>query len=410
MDYSQEEVLQYIDEYGVKFVRLAFCDVFGKQKNIAILASEMERAFKHGIAIDGSSIAGFSGIEESDLFLFPHAETITELPWRPDTGRVVRMFCDVRTPDGEPFAHDTRYLLQQAVEAALEAGVAFRFGPEMEFYLFKDDEAGNATDQPYDTAGYMDIAPDDKGENVRREICLMLERMGIQPESSHHEMGPGQNEIDFRYADALTAADNAVTFVSVVKTVAAMNGLTAVFAPKPLPGQPGNGMHVNFSVRALDESDGRGQAQLTEQAAAGILERVSDITLFLNPIEQSYARLGEDKAPSVVSWSPQNRSQLIRIPAAQGEYERAELRSPDAHANPYLAFALLIYAGLEGIAEGAVLPEPVNEDMYSAPAAVLKDLERLPLSLEEAVTAARGSDFVAQHLPESLLSAYCERD
>ena len=410
MKYSEDEVLQYVIEDDVKFIRLAFCDIFGKRKNIAILADELPRAFRYGIAIDGSSIAGFGGVEKSDLLLFPHAETIMELPWRPDTGKVVRMFCDVRTPEGEPFVHDTRQLLMQAVEAAADAGVEFMFGPEMEFYLFKTDSEGNATKIPYDRAGYMDIAPLDKGENVRREICLMLERMGIQPESSHHEMGPGQNEIDFRYADALTAADNAITFTSVVRTIASMNGLVADFSPKPLEGEPGNGAHVNFSVRSRGTGDDAAKTRtLTAAAAAGIMNRIRDITLFLNPTEGSYARLGEDKAPSRVSWSAQNRSQLIRIPAAAGPYERAELRSPDASSNPYVVFACLIHAGLEGIARGMELPAPADFDMFSASPEVLAGYERLPRSLEEAQACAAESAFVAQVLPESLTRAYCSR-
>ena len=410
MKYSEDEVMQFVIEDDVKFIRLAFCDIFGKRKNIAILASELPRAFQYGIAIDGSSISGFAGVEKSDLLLFPHAETITELPWRPDTGKVVRMFCDVRTPEGEPFVHDTRQLLSRAVADAAAAGVEFMFGPEMEFYLFKTDAEGNATKTPYDRAGYMDIAPLDKGENVRREICLTLERMGISPESSHHEMGPGQNEIDFRYADALTAADNAVTFTSVVRTVAAINGLVADFSPKPLPGEAGNGAHVNFSVRALGAGEDAARTRsLTAAAAAGIMRRIRDITLFLNPTPQSYERLGEDKAPTYVSWSAQNRSQLIRIPAAAGPYERAELRSPDGTANPYVAFACLIYAGLEGIACGLELPAPADFDMYSASEDVLAAYERLPRTLEEAASAARASTFVADCLPASLVAAYCNR-
>ena len=414
MKYSEDEVLQYVEEDDVKFVRLAFCDIFGTQKNVAILADELPRAFAYGIAIDGSSIAGFGGVERSDLLLFPHADTITELPWRPDTGKVVRMFCDVRTPDGKPFQNDTRQLLMGAIEAAKAAGVEFMFGPEMEFYLFKTDDLGRPTREPYDTAGYMDIAPEDKGENVRREICLTLERMGIHPESSHHEMGPGQNEIDFRYADALTAADNAVTFISVVRTVAAANGLAADFSPKPLADAPGNGAHVNFSVHRTGGSESARAADadrmaLTRAAAAGIMRRIREITLFLNPTENSYARLGGDKAPAYVSWSPENRSQLIRIPAAVGPYRRAELRSADASANPYLAFACLIYAGLEGIAEELMLPEPANFDMFSAPDEVLGTYERLPETLAEAKTKAALSEFVAAHLPESLVGAYCGR-
>ncbi|MBQ6453540.1 MAG: glutamine synthetase [Coriobacteriales bacterium] len=410
MDYSQEEVLQYVVEDDVKFVRLAFCDVFGKQKNMAILADELQRAFEHGIAIDGSSIAGFKGVEDSDLFLFPHAQTICELPWRPDTGKVVRMFCDVRTPEGGVFVHDTRQLLMQAVEAARAAGVTFRFGPEMEFYLFKVDELGKGTRTPYDQAGYMDIAPDDKGENVRREICLMLERMGIQPESSHHEMGPGQNEIDFRYADALTAADNAITFDTVVKTVAAMNGLVADFGPKPLEDAPGNGMHVNFSVRSLEkDASAVGNLELTMQAAAGIMTHISEITLFLNPTQESYLRLGKDKAPAYVSWSPKNRSQLIRIPAAHEEFQRAELRSPDGMCNPYLAFALLIYAGLEGITAKAQLPQPAAFDLFNASADELAGLRQLPSDLEQAKELACSSEFVKAHVPQGILDAYCAR-
>ena len=419
MKYSEEEVLQFIEEDDVKFVRLEFCDVFGRRKNVAILADELPRAFAYGIAIDGSSIAGFGGVEKSDLLLFPHAETIAELPWRPDTGKVVRMFCDVRTPDGEPFENDTRRLLADAVQAAKAAGVEFSFGPEMEFYLFKTDDMGRPTREPYDDAGYMDIAPDDKGENVRREICLTLERMGIHPESSHHEMGPGQNEIDFRYADALTAADNAITFMGVVRTVAAANGLVADFSPKPLPKAPGNGAHVNFSVHKLGERTaaeaeaGIGtdadRMALTRAAAAGIMRRIREITLFLNPTENSYARLGEDKAPAYVSWSPQNRSQLIRIPAAVEPYRRAELRSTDASSNPYLVFTLLIYAGLEGIADELMLPEPANFDMFSAPEEILGTYERLPETLTEAKAKARTSEFVTAKLPANLIAAYLAR-
>lgn len=406
MKYSEEEVLQYVEEDDVKFVRLAFVDVFGVQKNVAIMASELARAFRYGIAIDGSSIAGFSGVEQSDLLLFPHAETITELPWRPDTGKVVRMFCDVRTPDGEIFAHDTRHLLAEAVAKAAEAGVEFMFGPEMEFYLFKTDETGAATRIPYDTAGYMDIAPADKGENVRREICLMLERMGISPESSHHEMGPGQNEIDFRYADALTAADNAVTFKAAVRTVAAANGLAADFSPKPVSGAPGSGMHINISARPVGGGSAERQFTLTRQAAAGILARIEDITLFLNPTEDSYARLGADKAPAYVSWSAENRSQLIRIPAARDEYRRAELRSADAGANPYVAFALLIEAGLQGIRANAELPESANFDMYTAAPEVRAAYTRLPETLDAAKKTALNSAFVANALPAGIIAAY----
>ena len=248
MKFTQDEVMQYVEETDVKFIRLAFCDVYGRQKNVAIMPPELKRAFSEGIAIDASSIAGFGGEERSDLLLRPDPATLTALPWRPQSGRVVHMFCDIFHPDGTPFESDTRRILKEAVAEAEAKGVHFSVGSEIEFYLFKLDENGEPTKEPYDHAGYMDIAPADRGENVRREICLTLEQMGIQPESSHHEGGPGQNEIDFRYADPLTAADNAVTFQAVVRTIAAQNGLWADFSPRPLPDQPGSGMHINLSA------------------------------------------------------------------------------------------------------------------------------------------------------------------
>ena len=249
MKYSKEEVMQYVAEEDVKFIRLAFCDVFGKQKNISIMPDELPRAFEDGIAFDASAIAGFGDETHSDLFLHPEPETLTWLPWRPEHGKVVRMFCSIHYPDGRPFECDTRSLLKKAVSDAAAAGLMFYFGAEQEFYLFNLDEMNMPTKTPYDNAGYMDIAPEDKGENVRREICLTLEQMGIRPESSHHEEGPGQNEIDFRYTEALAAADNVMTFQTVVKTVARRNGLYADFSPKPLENGPGNGFHINCSVK-----------------------------------------------------------------------------------------------------------------------------------------------------------------
>ena len=237
MNYSAEEIMQYIEEEDIKFIRLAFCDVYGRQKNVSVMPGEIRRAFDTGIAIDASAVDGFGGDVRSDLFLRPDPSTLTRLPWRPEHGGVVRMFCDIIRPDGTPYECDTRALLRRAVSAAIECGITFRFGAEMEFYLFRLDENGDATKIPYDRAGYMDIAPADRGENVRREICLTLEQMGIYPEASHHEEGPGQNEIDFRHSDPLSAADDSVTFRSVVETIAARNGLAADFSPKPLDGQ-----------------------------------------------------------------------------------------------------------------------------------------------------------------------------
>ena len=397
MLYTEEDVFSYIEQEDVKFIRLAFCDVAGRQKNISIMPQELKRAFSQGISFDASAVAGFGDVVESDLLLFPIPSTLSSMPWRPSRGKVVRMFCQIRHPDGRPFAMDCRQMLSNAVRAARKEGLHVRFGAEFEFYLFKTDADGNPTGEPFDHAGYMDVAPEDRGENVRREICLTLESMGICPESSHHEEGPGQNEIDFRYSDALTAADNAMHFVSVVKAVAISNGLYADFSPKPIAGESGSGMHINVSVR----SDGG--ADVMPAFMAGILDHVREMTAFLNPREDSYRRLGEKKAPRYVSWSHQNRSQLIRIPAAQGEYRRMELRSPDPTANPYLAFTLLIYAGMDGIRRKLTPPEPVNLNLYTAGESVTAGLAQLPSSLEEARALAAGSPFIRSILPEEML-------
>lgn len=395
--------MQFVEQEEVKFIRLAFCDVYGKQHNVAIMPSELKRAFVFGIAIDASAIDGFGGEVRSDLLLHPDASTLIQLPWRPEQGKVVRMFCDISYPDGRVFERDTRSILKKAVADAAEKGYSFAFGAEMEFYLFKVDEHGEPTKIPYDHAGYMDIAPDDKGENIRREICLMLEQMGINPESSHHESGPGQNEIDFRYSDPLTAADNAITFNAIVRTVAAQNGLCASFSPKPLTDRDGNGMHINISAR------GTGKPDPLPCVIAGILEKITELTLFLNPSEESYRRLGHDKAPRYVTWSAENRSQLIRIPAAVGEYRRAELRSADPTANPYIAYTLLIYAGLYGIENDLFLPPASDFNIYTASAEALMSLKKLPGSMYEAAAITNASAFVKDHLPETVIAAYSHR-
>lgn len=403
MKYTPEEVMQFVQEEEIKFIRLAFCDVYGKQHNVAIMPGELKRAFEFGIAIDASAIGGFGGEVRSDLLLHPDASTLIQLPWRPEQGKVVRMFCDISYPDGRAFECDTRGILKQAVAVAAEAGYAFTFGAEMEFYLFKVDENGEPTKVPYDHAGYMDIAPDDKGENIRREICLMLEQMGICPESSHHESGPGQNEIDFRYSDPLTAADNAITFNAIVRTVAAQNGLWASFSPKPLPEWDGNGMHINIAAKG-DE-----KMALLPCVIAGILEKINEMTLFLNPCEESYRRLGHDKAPRYVTWSAENRSQLIRIPAAVGEHQRAELRSADPTANPYIAYALLIYASLYGIQHNLTLPPATDVNLYNASSEALSSLKKLPVSLYEAAAVTMSGSFAQAYLPEAVIRAYSHR-
>lgn len=400
MKYTPQEVMQYIQEEDVKFIRLAFCDIQGRPKNISIMPHELERAFKYGIAIDASAISGFGDEVHSDLFLHPDSATISVLPWRPEHGRVVRMFCTITDQDGNLFAHDTRSILKQAVADAAAAGYTFSFGSELEFYLFKLDEQGEPTHVPYDHATYMDVAPEDKCENVRREICLTLERMGIRPESSHHEQGPGQNEIDFRYSDALSAADNAITFRTVVKTIAASNGLHADFSPKPMADQPGSGFHINMSVKG-------GCEEQLQHMMGGILRYAADMTRFLNPTVQSYHRLGLCKAPKYISWSNNNRSMLIRVPAASGEYRRMELRSPDCTANPYIAFALLIWAGLDGLQNKTPLPEKADVNLYTADPRAVSHMETLPLSLDAATQKARSSAFIRAHLPESLIDCFC---
>lgn len=403
MKYSKREVIQYVHEEEVKFIRLSFCDVFGRQKNITIMAEELPRAFEYGIAIDASAIAGFGDETHSDLLLKPDADTLMMLPWRPEYGRVVRMFCSIYYPDGREFECDTRRLLKKAIKEAEDAGFSFAFGAEQEFYLFQLDENGEPTMEPQDQACYMDCDPDDKGENIRREICLTLEQMGIRPESSHHEEGPGQNEIDFRYSEPLNAADNALTFQTIVKIVSKRNGLYADFSPKPLADKPGNGFHINMSVKSEDGSDN------LYYMIAGVLDKVLDMTVFLNPTENSYARFGSNKAPGYISWSTENRSQLVRIPAALGEYRRAELRSPDPSANPYIAFALLIYAGLDGIRNKTELPEPANLNLYKAAPKTLARFDRLPQDIHAARVLAAESNFIRTYIPKAILDIYCNQ-
>ena len=317
--YTYDEVMTYVKEEDVKFIRLAFCDINGKQKNISIMPDELHRAFTEGIAFDASAVNGFNAEVRSDLFLHPDPSTISILPWRPSTGRVIRMFCDIKYPDGSFFEKDGRFILKKAVRTANDMGISCLFSSKFEFYLFKFDENGEPTKIPFDNAGYMDIAPEDKGENVRREICLSLLDMGIYPECSHHKEGPGQNEIDYRHSAALTAAEKATTFRMVVKTIAMRNGLYADFSPKPLEGKSGNGMHISISVNSTQGVD------YTDGFIAGIMEHISEITAFLNPCENSYLRLGEKKAPKYISWSHENHSQLIRVPVSNSPSRRIEV-------------------------------------------------------------------------------------
>lgn len=397
--YNYEDVKAFVEEEDIMFIRLAFCDLYGRQKNISIMAHELERAFCEGISFDASAIDGFADASRSDLFLIPDAATLTVLPWRPQSGRVARMFCDIRYPDGTPYEKDTRHFLKQAIKEAGREGVVCDIGVEFEFYLFNTDENGRSTNVPFDQAGYLDIAPEDRGENVRREICFSLLDMGIVPESSHHEEGPGQNEIDFRYADPLTTADNAVTFRSVVRTIAKRNGLFADFSPKPLKNEPGNGMHINVSLKDRNY-------ERSLMFMAGILEHMEEMTIFFNPSEASYERLGSCKAPRYISWSEENRSQLIRIPAADSIHKRIELRSPDGSSNTYMALALLIYAGLDGIRKG-MKPQPSTDvNLYTADRTVTGSLKKIPESRSEAIRLASESAWLQTIIPKSFVEQY----
>lgn len=381
--YDLETILEYIKEEDIKFIRLAFVDIYGNVKNISVMPHELKRAFENGITINANAICGFGVKKKSDLLLYPDPKTISLLPWRPSQGRVIRMKCDIKYPDGTSFECDSRTILRDAIEYAKDNDVSFNFGSEIEFYLFKLDDAGNPTKIPYDNAGYMDVYPDDLCENVRRNICLTLEEMGVIPESSHHEEGPAQNEVDFRYSEAFKAAEQAVTFKSVVRTVANVNGLCADFSPKPLTNKPGNGFHINFSTTDTKKLD---------SAIAGVLDHILEMTAFLNRTEESYKRLGSNEAPKYVNYGEEDRDALIRIPAAKGEYIRAELRSPDPLLNPYIAYALIIRAAVDGIKRGLKLNN--------------NELKELPKSFDEAKKLALESDFIKNSLPEELITNY----
>ena len=403
MNTEQQEIMQFMEEEDVKFIRLAFCDIYGVQKNISVQRGELQRAFEHGYPIDASYIAGFGGDYGEDIYLHPEASTVTILPWRPEHGKVVRMFCTLSYADGTPIEADTRALLINAVKYARGKGYTFHFKSELQFYLFKTDENGDSTHIPYDNAGYMDIAPLDKGENVRREICLTLEQMGITPESSHHEAGPGQNEIDFKYADPLTSADNTVTFLSVVRTIAARNGLYADFSPKPFADKPGSALHITMSVHA------KSGEQVTDYAIAGMLEHVAGMTVFLNPTDGSYHRFGRLKAPKYITWSRKNRAQLISAQLTKNGNPCLQLRSPDPEANPYLAFALMIYAAVAGIESRKALPQPTDSDLLFMSAQEQKQFELLPDTVDKARHKALSSAFVTANVPDSIIKAYCNR-
>jgi glutamine synthetase len=325
---------------------------------------------------------------------------------------VVRFFCDIKTPDGAIFANDGRVVLKRAVQRATTMSYSCKIGAECEFYLFKSGEDGEPTNATVDRGGYLDIAPLDKGEDIRREICLTLEEMGIKPEASHHEQGPGQHEIDFRFSDALDCADNLQAFKSVVKAIASRNGMFASFMPKPLADLPGNGLHINLSLsqngKNVFKDVGKDSAHVANHFTAGVMAKIPEISLFLNPLPNSYERLGKFDAPKFVSWSHQNRSQLVRIPAATEEKARMELRSGDPSLNPYLVFALIISAGLDGIEQRMSLPPALDADLSMADSSVTKNLVSLPSGLDDAIALAEKSAFVKNVIGEDLLSKYLE--
>ena len=398
--YTKEDICRMIEEEDVEFIRLQFTDMFGTLKNVAVTTSQLDRVLNNEIMFDGASIAGFAKVEQSDLFLYPDIDTFTIFPWRPQQGKVARFLCDIYYSDGTPFKGDPRYMLKRVLADAKEMGYRFDVGPECEFFLFHTDDEGNPTTITHEKAGYFDVGPLDLGENARRDMILTLEEMGFVVEASHHEDAPAQHEIDFHYDEALNMADAIMTFKMAVKTIAKRHGLYASFMPKPKTGVNGNGMHINMSVTSDDGRD------LQDAFMAGILAHIREITLFLNPHTDSYQRLGEMKAPRYISWSKENRSQLIRIPAMKNGRRRIELRSPDPCANPYLCYALLIHAGLDGIRSQMEPPAPLDVNLFQAEASLTRQLDKLPQSHQEAWEMAERSEFVKRLLPGSIIKAY----
>ena len=405
MKYSKNDVLGFVNENDVKFIRLTFSDVFGKLKNVAIMPTELPDAFESGISIDSSAYTGLLNSEHYDLYLIPDPSTLSVLPWRPKSGRVVRFFCDIKHSDGTQFEGDTRNELKKTIDKMSSEGLTCKIGSECQFYLFERDEKGEPTKKTHDKASYLDVAPLDKGENIRREICLTLDEMGITPQSSRHLYGWGQNEITFKNSDVLTAADNLIHFKTVVKTIASQNGLYASFMPKPIKEQVGSGLHINISInkngKNIFEPDLNSSLSEEGQSfVAGILKRINEITCFLNPLTNSYKRIGKGLSPKFINWSTNRRYTLIRIPNADKNNYRIEVRSPDPACNPYIAFNLLLLAGLEGIKNKEKLPE--NEPFNQS--------GRLPKSLEESMKFAVTSDFIGKNLPkfisEALFNSY----
>jgi glutamine synthetase len=417
MDKQQEFVLRTIEERGVKFIRLWFTDVAGTLKSVAVAPAEIEGAFAEGIGFDGSAIEGLARTSEADMLAKPDPSTFQILPWRGTVDPAARMFCDIATPDGQPALADPRNVLRRALDRAARMGFSFYVHPEIEFYLLKSPDLGaDGLPVPVDTAGYFDNVPGGTAHDFRRRAVTMLEQLGISVEFSHHEGGPGQNEIDLRYADALSMADNIMTFRTVIKEVAIEQGVYATFMPKPFTNQPGSGMHTHFSLFEGDKNaffDASAPYHLSNTARkfmAGVLRHAPELTLVTNQYVNSYKRLwGGGEAPSFVSWGHNNRSALVRVPLHKPEKAnstRIEYRAMDSAANPYLAYALLLAAGLKGIEENYDLPPETEDDVWA-----LSDLERkamgiepLPQSLDHAIKKLEESELAAEVLGESVFS------
>ncbi|NLD47516.1 MAG: type I glutamate--ammonia ligase [Clostridiaceae bacterium] len=415
-NYTNEDILKIVREQDVKFIRLQFTDIFGILKNVAITVEQLEKALKNECMFDGSSIEGFARIEESDMYLRPDLDTFVIFPWRPQTGRVARLICDVYNPDGTPFEGDPRFVLKRALLKAEELGYeTFNVGPECEFFLFLTDAEGKATTKTHDNGGYFDLGPVDLGENARRDMCLALEEMGFEIEASHHEVAPGQHEIDFRYSDALSTADAIVTFRLVVKSIAQRHGLHASFMPKPIFGISGSGMHINTSLYSAGKNafySENDPLQLSQDAywfIGGLMKHINEIVSITNPLINSYKRLVPGyEAPVYVAWSARNRSPLIRIPDIRGESTRVELRCPDPSCNPYLSLAAILTAGLDGI-ENKIMPMPsIDRNIYqmTSEERIKEGINALPGSLKEALEETKRSELAKKVLGEHIFNKY----
>lgn len=417
--FTGEDIMKMAEEENVRYIRLQFTDLMGTIKNVEIPRSQLEKALNNKMMFDGSSIEGFVRIEESDMYLYPDLDTWVIYPWTSRAeGQVAGLICDVYLPDGTPFSGDPRNILKKVMKEAEEMGfTAFNVGTEPEFFLFKSDEKGEATLDLNDKGGYFDLAPLDLGENCRRDIVVTLDQLGFEVEASHHEVAPGQHEIDFKYAQAVQTADNIQIFKLVVKNIARRYGLHATFMPKPLYGVNGSGMHCHLSLfrgnenAFYDERDELGLSETARHFLAGILKHAPSFTAITNPLVNSYKRLVPGyEAPCYVAWSPKNRSPLARIPASRGLSTRIEVRSPDPAANPYLALAVMLKAGLDGIKNELPLPEQVDRNIYIMDEAERREagIESLPSTLKEALEAMKQNPVICDALGEHALTHFVE--